>query len=350
MTSTSISPSRLSRFLACQLQLSLDVRPGHGGHGVSSANLGTAIHVALERLCASGAIRDREHLATACRETWAEVATELFGDEEAAATLPGYHLKVARFPNAASRLADILDGYGEPLLEQSLGTKDGLIAGKADLYARDGDRLLLIDYKSGVERDQETGAALVPDYERQLQLYGYMLHDMFGVWPERAAILPLDGEPIEVDSSATACSAAAADAYRAIETMSSPGYVPVASPSPKACRYCDHLLECPAFELESSTDWAPALLAVTGTVVAEQWSQGSASVSVRVDGGTLGTDQAAIVRISPVLHPAISSAQVGSRISATGLYPVNNTRTVWAVRESGRVCVHSPSCSSPSGC
>lgn len=336
-----MSPSRLARFNRCQLQLVLDTqtRGRGGGQGNAASSLGLVVHLVLQSLCETGAIKHQEGLGQTCAAAWDAAVREVFPAGVKPGAVPGYFAKRARLPNAAHRLSNLLDGYPDPQVEKKLSTQDGRIVGTPDLYAIDGDRLLLVDYKSGIDREESTGKPLIADYERQLQLYGYVLHDNFGMWPERAVVLPLDGEAIDVAVNPSACKSAADQAHTALATCNVPDYQAPPSPSPAACRFCQHLLACDAFLKQCTEEWAQDFRCAIGEVSnTEVATNGTVSLALSATAGSV-RGQIAIISIEPQAHPEARELDTGTVVSASGIFPANGTGTAYKLNDWSRLIV-----------
>ena len=331
-----VSPSRLSWLLRCPFKVTLDLatRPAPFSEG-DATRLGRCVHLALRRLVDTGAAGQGD-LAAACEREYAAAVEEIIGPLASAELTPGYHLKRARLLNGARWLAQLLDGARSTATEVALQSVDGQIRGTADLIVAAADGPVVVDYKSGIQRDLRSGDARVNDYVRQIQLYAYLVHETNGVWPVRGWIVPLDGPPIPVAVDPEACSAAAASAREALAVfIDNPGGAP-AHPSSSACRFCPHQARCDAFASSCDASWAPALLAVIGRVAAiESVLTGVVSLVIDVDGGSVSAERVGLTRVSPMVFPEVSGVAVGSRVLASGLVPNFGAERMFGLAEWG---------------
>jgi RecB family exonuclease len=332
-----VSPTRLTKLRQCQYRVALDLgSPGGGPSENAAAALGRAVHLALQDLVDTGRIRDSGPLDDACRDAWARAIDVVYAEPPIPRLIPSYYLKQARLPNVASRLRDLLHPYGTLESEVPLASTDGLLRGTADLIATNGQGVLLLDYKSGVDRDPGTGHPRVDDYARQLQFYAFLLSEMRGSRPRLAAILPMDGPPIPVDISEDACVATVLDARALLREFNSGGELHPASPSPTACHYCPHLVRCIPFRDACDVTWSPEMLAVVGTVIAsEEAADGSVSVAVQPTAGSVGKQRISLARLSTLAFPALTFAIPGVEISVSGLFSIGPPGEVYGVRETG---------------
>ena len=324
----SISPTTLNQLIACPAKVYLDsssVRPRTSSPN-RAALLGTVVHRTLELLVTGGQLFEDELSETVDR-SWATALREAgLEDERKAARLPGYFLKKARVLNAAKRLVVLLAGVAELSTEIGLESPDRIVRGRVDLAAALPDGLTIVDYKSGIQRDRSDGTALMDEYATQLRIYCWLWAASRGPdWPTHAYLLPLDGPPIEVDVRRGLCEQTVEEALRTLGRFndSLPESLPP-TPSPSACRFCRHLLECSSLASEASQAWSDRLLLVIAEVVSAEASQGGGySLLLRLQGGSVEGASASLVRVNPSQHPAVLSAVAGSRLAATGLYRVD---------------------------
>jgi len=109
------------------------------------------------------------------------------------------------FRDKPCQKGDLVVGAAErenPLTEEKLVSKDGLIKGQADLVTlRDGE-WVLIDYKScevHEEDDEAPGEQRIKEgYALQLRLYAHLLKEAKGIMVARAMLQTMDGEEHEV--------------------------------------------------------------------------------------------------------------------------------------------------------
>jgi hypothetical protein len=334
-----ISPSMYSRLASCQYRVFLDRRKrGHPAAApVSSASiLGTGGHLALQRLVEGGALRDHDLSGTA-GIAWEDAISEVAGSIDAATRLPGYYLKAARFTNTAIRLQHLVRDASALEPEVELRSADGFIVGRADLVAHGGFGTWIIDYKSGIDREAGTGEALIHEHENQMRLYSYLWANRNGDWPTAMYLLPFDGPEIEVAVDHRACEEVAVGARRLVDEFNdAQHWPPRAAPAPDACRYCSHIGVCQPFRTTCDATWAPALMALCGTVVANERSgRGGISLLIDVDGGSIAQGRVAVTHIPDTIRD-VERAVPGTRIVVVGLF-AGPTDSVFGLRASGSI-------------
>lgn len=327
----------MNALLACPARVYFDrITQAPSTSAGPASVIGTAVHAALERLVVTGEIWAKNVDARA-REAWLDALAEIgAGTPPEVLRLPGFYVKQARLVRTASRLRRLLVGT-ELEAEVALASKDGLIRGRLDLAVRGASGVWILDYKSGIERD-ETGAGLVEPYARQLLLYAYLWHEQYGEWPSRTMLIPLDGPEIEipVDPSRSVELAETARGQLAAFNRALPSHL-VATPSASACRYCRHVLGCDEFSRQINSSWAPALLALAGFVIAVETAEnGGRSLAIEVTAGSVAQIQVSLVRVDPRNHPAVAQVAAGDRLGVVGLYPIGR-EGVYGVRDTAVV-------------
>lgn len=335
-----ISPSQLARLRACELEVALDLQfEGEGSRDSPAAALGRAAHLALEDLVRAGQIRSKGSLAPESSAAWARATAQVFGPAPAAAVIPGFRLKEARLPGTARRLRAILADAETLEPEADLVSRDGRIRGRADLIATGPRGILIVDYKSRVERDPATGALILDQFSRQLQLYAWLIHDMRDVWPASAHVLAFDADPIQIDVASATCNATAEDAIARLDAFNDDTREPSASPGPHTCRFCGHLLRCGAFSSASGPEWADELLVAIGRVESVETAQnGTTALEIDVFAGSIAPGRIAVTRLTTAAHPALALAEAGRAIAVSGLHPSPSLAS-YTLRDSGTIRV-----------
>lgn len=336
----SISPTQYARLETCELRFVLDRNRANSKAVERPATvLGRCAHLALERLVSTGRIRNEETLEADSFEAWDWAVSKVFAVTVAPSGIPGYYLKMARLPNAARRLHDLISGFDQLEPEVAMESRDGRIKGKADLVATGAEGVLVVDYKSGVDRDPDSHEPTIGPFATQIRLYAYLVEQTRRVWPFAGVILPFDGDPISIDVDPSACNAVALAAMQTLDRVNAPGFTAAGSPSPEVCKYCPHPVRCDAFRVACTPAWTPQLAAVLGEVISrEEAKDGSFSLAVRVLSGTVDASQVALTRVSPASHPAVRAAQPGVRVAAVGLIP-GAAQTVFRLKTSGTLGV-----------
>jgi len=155
---------------------------------------------------------------------------------------------VARIPPAAGNMRE------RQRVEVEAISRDGMIAGRLDRISWENGELVVTDIKTGKIKDADGG--LRRDLRLQIMLYSYLLHEMFGRWPQTLRVLPLHGEPIEVTALPSEIIVLADWIKQALKEANwfiaevLAGRRPeseLASPSPNACRFCRFRLTCEAY-------------------------------------------------------------------------------------------------------
>ena len=333
-----LSPSQFNIYRQCPRRLSYDrhVRAEGPRRARPAADLGTVAHLCLERLVKTGTLWSPD-VAGAIGQAWDETARATLGD--AAESTPGHDLVRARLPNAVAALLKLVPGPDGVLAEQWVASRDGLLQGKIDLLCERPGGWLLVDYKSTLSRDFDTGELHVNDYERQLRLYAHIVADSTGVLVSRAVLLALDGSAVEVDIEAGRVADVAGEARAAHVAFNGAGPGdPPATPAEHACRFCDHHARCPEFWASCGPAWA-LLSAAAGTVAAIQVIPATGvSLSLDVVAGTVPAGRVALTRVPLANLPALDELQPGSWVAVTGLRPRPGGGAYW-LPDWGRVAV-----------
>jgi hypothetical protein len=176
----------------------------------------------------------------------------------------------------------------------------------------------VIDYKSGVA--SVDGHAVRP-YERQLQIYAWLVSAALNVDIQSGALFSLRQGIIEVELSASDQTAATAEALEAKAAFNArvPGAQP-ATPSVESCGWCPFVGRCgAAWEALGSgamerIGWGDA---IRGTVAGPVMSSASGHAAIPVDAqsGTI----CGPITIIDVPASAVVGLTVGARVSAWSL-------------------------------
>jgi RecB family exonuclease len=138
--------------------------------------------------------------------------------------------------------------------EAEAASIDGKIVGRLDRIAWQNGELFVTDIKTG--KTSDPNGRLRKELRIQIMLYGYLVHEKFGQWPRILRVLPLHGDPVEVNASPSEITSLANGMRQALEKANSHiGEIlagrrqetDLASPSPEACRYCSFRLTCDAY-------------------------------------------------------------------------------------------------------
>jgi len=206
--------------------------------------------------------------------------------------------------------------------EQRQQSEDGTLRGQPDLVVRSPVHEIR-DYKTGSATD-DTGSAR-PDYALQVQLYAALEHDTSGRWPERGVLIPLPGDPVNVDIDPQAAAAAtqrAAESLSAYNAEVAAGHIKgLGSPSPSACRFCDYAPECEAFWLAWEPEWADLRLAAVAGQITEvrEALRGGVSVELAVERGCSAAEAFTVHGLDPLTMPAVEQLSAGDAAAFVGL-------------------------------
>lgn len=356
-----LSPTSLNRILACPMSQAFR-QQGRRGPAASSpaARLGRAAHGALEIVVGDRSLfRDewRDSIESVWANQVAQQAEEVraVGDEDRWGDVerwPGYFQLEARLRTTAQRLRTLFPTVADKsefLVEVRLSSEDPPLEGTPDLVVRTTERTTIVDYKTGIGLDPETGE-LRAEYERQLQIYAYLEHGASGVWPSSAWLVPFKGRPIELlvdERSATAAAneaRAVLNSYNALAPASQPGRA-----AATACRYCPFVAECPSFWASVSEVASAGFVALRGSV-REAHASRSAGVTLVVEpheGPADLPDSVVLQRLDPVQFPEVSALHEGDEITVTGLYRREADggaadSATYRLAKSGRLSLHPP--------
>ena len=129
-----------------------------------------------------------------------------------------------------------------------LESRDGLLGGYVDRIVPGEHGVEIVDYKTGVVTEQQTGNVRAA-YEVQLLLYAGLYHENSGNWPARLTLTSLSGTKHDVPMD-PAQAHQLVDEARAklieVNALISGGAPPesLASPSPSACAFCGYRPAC----------------------------------------------------------------------------------------------------------
>lgn len=279
------------------------------------ALLGIGVHAVLER-ARSGGIgggREDERRAHAERifdeemqEMFAATHPLLRAKFDGPDRLPFYNLFRARAAQIAvdttiassprSGQALVQDRTsGAPAVEAALVSKDGRVAGRADVL--DAANATVIDYKTGV-----AGASgpLADSELRQLRLYAYLANEN-GVTIRRGVIERADRTRAEVPIS---LGEAAAEGQRARVVLdgynqhAGKPFESAASASPDACRFCPCIPFCEVFWSKAEAQWSGQCGTHVEGVVESVEGGALVSININVTRGTGAKGPAVVTRLS----------------------------------------------------
>ena len=128
---------------------------------------------------------------------------------------PGRHFLVDQGP----AMRCLLRGAGTTARETTYYAMDGKLKGQPDVVVGNEIR----DYKSGsVLEDSPDGLKKVKEgYVRQLRLYGYLVKENTGTSPRKGKLLPMQGNPVEIELTPEDCEAEAQRAISLLDALNS---------------------------------------------------------------------------------------------------------------------------------
>jgi hypothetical protein len=224
----STSPSLAEVMRSCMLRAGLSRAKRISAHvlGNPKAWLGTAYHAVLE--AASKATNadcgpDIDQLWTDAISHLHEIISahplnRRFGAPE---TWPGYHVTRA---SVLVRANDVTtkktlapqSAAATSIHEQEFVAVGGKLRGRPDVIrGRE-----IVDYKSGAiteYNESEQTIVVKAAYVRQLRIYGYLVKETLGWWPERGTLFPAVGAGVEVLLTPEDCEQEAAEAVAVLD-------------------------------------------------------------------------------------------------------------------------------------
>ncbi|MBK9622569.1 MAG: PD-(D/E)XK nuclease family protein [Candidatus Obscuribacter sp.] len=141
--------------------------------------------------------------------------------------------------------------------EQRFSAHGGKLFGSPDLV-RDNE---VIDFKSGQVFEDENAEIVKEQYLRQLRIYGLLVYENLGWWPERGILLPMNGSRVEVQLDPDECKKEAQQAVELLASYNQSCAVAsnpsdLASPSAETCKWCPYQSICPAYWESINDEWA----------------------------------------------------------------------------------------------
>jgi hypothetical protein len=206
------------------------------------------------------------------------------------------------------------------LVEVPMVGFDGRLRGQADRIHIGPDGVRIDDYKSGAILDSSAGAEpaeLKSDYRQQLLLYAALYHAQSGVWPNRARVVPLHGDPVEIMVDPAEAGESAEEALALLETYNRTAQhgdvVDLANPSAEACNSCAFRGTCEAYWLAAAPEWEPTESpSCEGEAASiEVLGDGSVLLRLRARAGTTGSADVRIRGLTPMqITPIRTTDQV----------------------------------------
>ena len=188
----------------------------------------------------------------------------------------------------------------------------------------------VVDYKSGaiLEHDAATLTDVVKAaYVRQLRIYGYLVKQNLGWWPERGVLLPLGGPGVEVGLEPSECEQEASEAVALLDAYNnkvqrSAAPNELASASPQSCRWCAYKLLAQPFG-RSHRPSGPDSSTARRWKVPSLTHRLSFTAARRDRPRHAGRERRAahvqISPLSPTTHPTVMTLLAGERVRLVGL-------------------------------
>jgi hypothetical protein len=346
-----ISPTLAEAMRSCSLRAALSRTPGSGKYVLGNPKgwLGSAYHNVLEKIAdayPTDATVDatveqfwNDAIGAQHKRILTHALDRRFGSPP---SWPGYHLAKASAALRAKTLV-MTDASGLPdentrarrdverrdeHREQEFTACGGKLIGRPDVVRPNE----IVDFKSGsiVESRDEQGTEVIKAaYVRQLQIYGYLVHQTIGRWVPRGVLLPAVGPGVEIALRQQDCEREAAeavqtlDAYNGRMTDGDP-VTDFATPSVENCKWCPYKPICPSFWTSASPAWSGKLdgAAIEGRVkeLPRPIHGGSArALVVDSQAGTEAKGQIKIFPVNPLVHEVVDTLNVGDVVRVIGL-------------------------------
>lgn len=330
--------------------------------GSPKAWLGVVYHEVLEKLWA----RDRPDLND---EEWVnylwDAAVERIRGSAAHHPLdcrflnhenwPGYHLTRAivlvRAREALSRNPRSRDTPAQStetsatqgvVREQTMHAMNGQLRGQPDVILESE----IWDYKSGtVLEESPNGVDRVKDgYVRQMRLYGHLVNENVGRRPRTGKLLPMQGNPVEIELAPEECEAEAEEAIELLNSLNSQAAKcesvhDLAMASEASCYWCSHKIHCEPFWASVSDEWWAERnnACVSGILLdlpTEIHSGRSHTLGISVSAGNVPPGAYTIGPFDRDVHADIHTHQAGDLVRLVGCYRKPDgtlTTTAWTV-------------------
>lgn len=142
------------------------------------------------------------------------------------------------------------------------------LAGRADRIERHGEKVSIVDLKSGANVD-----GISDDNRRQLLLYAHLYRKVHGVTPESIVVMNSGGKRFEERIEPTAIDAVI-NTFKTTTTEfntavgAGKNLIELATPSEQSCRWCSYRVTCPRYWSAIEVDWNVNDLA--GTIISKQ--------------------------------------------------------------------------------
>ncbi len=222
--------------------------------------------------------------------------------------------------------------------EVPVSTPDGRVQGRIDAIVLRNDGPVVRDYKSGaIFEPGDKKHTLKEAYQIQLRMYAALYAVTTGRWPARLEIVPILGNPEEVEFDAESCDSLVEAAREELDAVNgvitgsqSPEIVQerLAKPGPETCTYCTFRPGCLPYQAASAAGSGQWPHDVRGTLKSlVTLADGRAMMEIECAGS--------VIRIRgltlPGRHPALEFLQSGD---AVAVYNARSTGSTAMLTES----------------
>jgi hypothetical protein len=344
-TIAAISPTLAEVMRSCSLRAALSRTPSSDSYVLGNPKgwLGSAYHYVLEKIADAhpsdatiDATVDRlwnEAVEVQHKRILSHPLNRRFGSPQ---SWPGYHLAKASAALRAKTLVTIDASTGarrdierqDELREREFTAYGGKLVGRPDVVRANE----IVDFKSGsiIESSDEQGTEIVKAaYVRQLQIYGYLVHQTIGRWLPRGVLLPAVGQGIEIALQQQECEREASEAVRILDAYNdkvadNSAIASLATPSPENCKWCPYKAVCSPFWEAASPAWSGKLdgAAIEGRVTEPpQAIHNGLARTFAVDShaGSETESRIKIFPINPLVHDVVDTLTVGDTVRVVGL-------------------------------
>lgn len=229
-----------------------------------------------------------------------------------------------------------------PAREQTLYAMGAKLKGQPDVVT--GSEIW--EYKSGsvVEQSPDGVEKAKEGYVRQLRLYGHLVHENLGTCPTKGKLLPMQGNPVDIDLTPESCKTEAEEAIDLLDTLNSQiseceRIEQLASASEDSCYWCSHKAHCEAFWSAVVEGWwedrnSAAVSGALSKPPEEVHVGKSIMLTINVSAGNVAPGERAIGPFDKNIHADVDSYSVGDRMRIVGCYRKQDgtlTTTPWTV-------------------
>jgi hypothetical protein len=229
----------------------------------SNAHFGNIMHKMIE-LISKGVIIDEQSFSDNWRDLINKKENEL--KNKGLSNLTPLKYFVTDFALKKNQLRNILQSKKDKIdkgqrkttssyyPEMKLTNLDNTITGIADLVIKNGNSVIIIDFKTGniyTDSIDEYGSIeriIKREYETQLKLYAHLYYLMHGVYPSSLFLVTLDNDFIDIPFTKKDCESIYQEAVAFLSTINNfiknDQFDGIAKPSEENCKYCAYRPAC----------------------------------------------------------------------------------------------------------